>query len=69
MNESTTPVSMPNQSWGMRYNTQRKLAARFSPTDIKEQEFKHFIVEMVDADGSVKAPVMAYGRFITETKF
>lgn len=69
MNESTTPVSMPNQSWGMRYNTQRKLAARFSPTDIKEQEFKHFIVDMVDADGSVKAPVMAYGRFITETKF
>ncbi|MGV2885890.1 type IV secretory system conjugative DNA transfer family protein [Paenibacillus taichungensis] len=69
MNESTTPVSMPNQSWGMRYNTQRTLAARFTPTDIKEQEFKHFIVDFVDGDGSVKAPVKAYGKFITETKF
>lgn len=69
MNESTTPVSMPNQSWGMRYNTQRKLAARFTSTDIKEQEFKHFIVDLVDRDGSVGAPVKAYGKFITETKF
>ncbi|MCM3130140.1 MULTISPECIES: TraM recognition domain-containing protein [unclassified Paenibacillus] len=69
MNESTTPVSMPNQSWGMRYNTQRKLAARFSPTDIKEQEFKHFIVDLVDGDGSVRSPIMSYGKFINETKF
>lgn len=69
MNESTTPISMPNQSWGMRYNTQRTLAARFSPTDIKEQEFKHFIVDFVDGDGSVRAPIEAYGKFITETKF
>ncbi|RRJ55020.1 conjugation protein, TraG/TraD family [Paenibacillus oralis] len=69
MNESTTPVSMPNQSWGMRYNTQRKLEARFTPTDIKEQPFKHFIVDLVDGDGSVQAPVEAYGKFITETKF
>ncbi|MBY0217953.1 type IV secretory system conjugative DNA transfer family protein [Paenibacillus illinoisensis] len=68
-NESTTPVSMPNQSWGMRYNMQRTLAARFTPTDIKEQEFKHFIVDFVDADGSVKAPTRAYGKFITETKY
>lgn len=69
MNESTTPVSMPNQSWGMRYNTQRTLASRFTPTDIKEQEFKHFIVDLVDDDGSVRAPVKAYGRFVNETKF
>ncbi|SDM14987.1 TraM recognition site of TraD and TraG [Paenibacillus sp. OK060] len=68
-NESTTPVSMPNQSWGMRYNMQRTLAARFTPTDIKEQEFKHFIVDFVDADGSVKAPTRAYGKFINETKY
>lgn len=68
-NESMTPVSMPNQSWGMRHNMQRTLAARFTPTDIKEQEFKHFIVDFVDADGSVKAPTRAYGKFITETKY
>jgi len=69
MNESTTPISMPNQTWGLRNNTQRTLAARFTPTDIKEQEFKHFIVDMVDRDGSVTAPVQAYGKFIQETKF
>jgi len=69
MNESTTPVSMPNQSWGKRYNTQRKLAPRFTETDIKEQEFKHFIVDLVDSDGSVRAPIRSYGKFITETKF
>jgi hypothetical protein len=69
MNESTTPITMPSQGWGYRHNTQRKLVARFSPTDIKEQEFKHFIVDLVDGDGSVRAPVKAYGKFITETKF
>lgn len=69
LNESTTPISMPTQGWGYRYNTQRKLQLRFSPTDIKEQEFKHFIVDLVERDGSARPPVRAYGKFITETKF
>jgi hypothetical protein len=69
LNESTTPISMPQQGWGLRYNTQRKLMPRFTPTQIKEQKFKHFIVDLVDPDGNPLPPVKAYGKFITETKF
>lgn len=69
MNESTTPVSMPTPSWGLRYNTARALAPRFSPTAIMEQEFKDFIVQMVDEDQSIRVPVQGYGKFINETKF
>jgi type IV secretory pathway TraG/TraD family ATPase VirD4 len=69
LNESATPISMPNQSWGYRYNTQRTLTARYTPTDIMEQAFKHFIVQLVDVSGSVKEPIQAYGKFITETSF
>lgn len=68
-NESTTPVSMPSPSWGIRYNTARALAPRFSPTEIMEQEFKHFIVQMVDEDQTIRVPVQGYGKFINETKF
>jgi hypothetical protein len=69
MNESVTPMSMPNQSRGLRFNTSRKLQPRFTATQIKEQPFKHFIVEIVDRDGNIKEPIQAYGKFITETKF
>jgi hypothetical protein len=69
MNESTTPVTMPTQSWGYRYNTQRKLTARFSPTDIMELPFKHFIIQLVNEDQSVQPPILAYGKFVNETKF
>ncbi|WP_229725482.1 type IV secretory system conjugative DNA transfer family protein [Paenibacillus abyssi] len=69
LNESVTPMSMPNQSRGLRYNTARKLEPRFTPTEIKEQPFKHFIVEVVGQDGSIAVPVQAYGKFVNETKF
>jgi type IV secretory pathway TraG/TraD family ATPase VirD4 len=69
MNESVTPMSMPNQSRGLRYNTARKLQPRYTPTQIKEQPFKHFIVELVGRDGSIKPATQAYGKFVDETKF
>ncbi|KZS44983.1 hypothetical protein AWU65_03105 [Paenibacillus glucanolyticus] len=69
MNESVTPVSQPNPSLGYRYNTARQLAPRFTPTDIMEQEFKGFIVQMVKPDGAIEVPIQAYGKFISETKF
>ena len=69
INESVTPMSMPNQSRGLRYNTARKLQPRFTPTQIKEQPFKHFIVEIVGKDGSIKPATQAYGKFVDETKF
>ncbi|MDQ0255508.1 hypothetical protein J2S74_002890 [Evansella vedderi] len=69
LNETTTPVSVPNAQWNYRYNTQRKLEARFSPTDIKELEFKHFIIECVDEEGNIQRPVEGVGKFINETKF
>lgn len=68
LNESTTPVTMPNQSWGYRYNTQRSLVARFSPTDIMELPFKHFVCQLVSEDGSMQPPIKAFGRFVNETK-
>lgn len=68
-NESTTPISMPNQSWGIRNNIQRKQTARFTPTQIKELKFKHFIFDSMDAEGSVMAPIHAVGKFVSETKF
>ncbi|MFC5449128.1 type IV secretory system conjugative DNA transfer family protein [Paenibacillus aestuarii] len=69
LNESTTPVSMPNQSWGYRYNTQRTLTARFSPTDILELKFKHFICQFVSEEGSIQPPIEGIGKFVNETKF
>lgn len=69
MNESVTPMSMPNQSRGLRYNTARKLEPRFTPTKIKELTFKNFIVELVGKDGSIKPATHAYGKFVDETKF
>ncbi|WP_240416573.1 TraM recognition domain-containing protein [Paenibacillus periandrae] len=69
MNESVTPVSQPNPTLGYRYNTARQLAPRFTPTKILEQEFKHFIVQLVGEDGAIQVPVQAYGKFISETKF
>ncbi|TKJ83846.1 conjugation protein, TraG/TraD family [Paenibacillus sp. CFBP13512] len=68
-NESTTPISMPNQSWGIRNNIQRKQTARFTPTEIKELKFKHFIFDSMDAEGSVMPPIHAIGKFVSETKF
>ncbi|WP_145949610.1 type IV secretory system conjugative DNA transfer family protein [Paenibacillus sp. Y412MC10] len=69
MNESVTPISQPNPTLGYRYNTARKLEPRFSPTQIMEQEFKGFIVQLVGEDGAIQEPVQAYGKFISETKF
>ncbi|TVY07339.1 conjugation protein, TraG/TraD family [Paenibacillus cremeus] len=69
MNESVTPMSMPNQSRGIRYNTARKLQPRFTATQIKEQPFKHYIIEVVGRDGSITPATQAYGKFVTETKF
>lgn len=69
LNESSTPVTMPGQRWDYRYNTQRKLMARFSPTDIMELKFKHFICQFVSPEGSIQPPVEGIGKFVNETKF
>jgi len=69
LNESTTPISMPNQTHGLRHNTAKKLAPRFSPTAIKEQKFKHFIFDSLDESGAAVAPVAVVGKFVSETRF
>lgn len=69
LNESSTPVTMPGQRWDYRYNTQRKLMARFSPTDIMELKFKHFICQFVDPEGSIQPPLEGIGKFVNETRF
>lgn len=69
LNESTTPVTVQNQSWGYRHNTQRTLMARFTPTEIMELPFKHFICQLVDEDNNVQRPILSYGKFVSETKF
>ncbi|MED4779466.1 type IV secretory system conjugative DNA transfer family protein [Brevibacillus choshinensis] len=75
LNESTTPVSMPNQSWGYRHNTSRVMAPRFTPTQIKELPFKHFIVQLVEDQieatekSAIRPPEHGFGLFVNETKF
>ncbi|MGF7033454.1 hypothetical protein J2T17_004402 [Paenibacillus mucilaginosus] len=69
MNESVSPINMPNPSRGLRHNTQRTLQARFTPTELKELPFKHFVVELVGRDQSIQEPIHAYGKFVNETKF
>lgn len=70
MNESTTPVTIETQKqqWGYRYNTQRKLALRFTATDIQELPFGTFIAHVVNEDGSISAPKKTIGRFVNEMK-
>jgi hypothetical protein len=70
MNESTTPVTIETQKqqWGYRYNTQRKLALRFTATDIQELPFGTFIAHVVNEDGSISAPKKTLGRFVNEMK-
>lgn len=69
MNESISPASQPNPSTGYRYNTSRKEMPRFTPTQIMEQKFKGFIVQLVGRNEAFERPVQAYGKFINETKF
>lgn len=69
MNESVSPASQPNPSTGYRYNTSRKEMPRFTPTQIMEQKFKGFIIQIVGRDQAFQTPVKAYGKFINETKF
>lgn len=69
MNESLSPASQPNPSTGYRYNTSRKEMPRFTPTQIMEQKFKGFIVQIVGQNEAFERPVQAYGKFINETKF
>lgn len=68
LNESTTPLAVPNASFGYRYNTMRKLAPRFTPTDLRELKLKEFVCQIV-VDGTVRPPVKAKGRWIQETRF
>ncbi|MGE8081349.1 type IV secretory system conjugative DNA transfer family protein [Peribacillus loiseleuriae] len=69
MNESTTPVTVENPSWGLRHNTQKQLKPRFTPTDVLELPFKHMIIQMVKEDGSISTPKKAYGQFVSEARF
>jgi hypothetical protein len=69
LNESTTPITTENQSWGYRYNSQVKDVPRFSPTEIKELPFKHMIVQVVEEDGSISISAKAFGQFVSEAKF
>ncbi|WP_066224380.1 type IV secretory system conjugative DNA transfer family protein [Metabacillus fastidiosus] len=69
LNESSTPVTVENPSWGLRHNTQKMLKPRFSPTDIAELPFKHMIVQMVNENESLDDAVLATGAFVSEAKF
>lgn len=68
LNESVTPVTVDKQSWGYRYNSQRTLTPRFTPTEIAELPFKHMIVQIVEDDGSQGEARIATGQFVNETK-
>lgn len=67
INESTSPMTEESVGWGFRYNTQRKLMPRFTPTQIQELEFKHCIVQSVKEDGSIGVATLAVGMFVNET--
>lgn len=69
LNESVTPVTTAENRWDFRYNTQRKLMPRFTPTEIMELKFKTFIIRRVDEDNNVTPPIEAVGKFVSETKF
>ncbi|WP_066298089.1 type IV secretory system conjugative DNA transfer family protein [Bacillus sp. FJAT-29937] len=69
LNESTTPVTVENQSWGYRHNTQKITQPKFSPTDIAKLPFKHMIVQLVKEDGSIDEARLATGSFVTEARF
>ncbi|MED3554090.1 type IV secretory system conjugative DNA transfer family protein [Cytobacillus praedii] len=69
LNESTTPVTVENQSWGYRHNTQKKTQPKFSPSDIAKLPFKHMIVQLVKEDGSIDEATLAKGAFVSEARF
>lgn len=68
-NESGTPMTNESQSWGYRLNTQKKLAPRFIPTDIRELPFKQMIVQVVNEQNSIAKPKKAIGQFVHESPF
>lgn len=69
LNESASPMVTDNQTWGYRLNTQKKLAPRFTTTDIKSLKFKEMIVQVVDETNSIDYAKKAIGKFVHEAKF
>lgn len=69
LNESASPMTTDQSSWGFRMNSQKKLVPRFTPTDIKELPFKHMIVQIVDENNSIDIATKAVGKFVGEAKF
>lgn len=69
LNESSTPVTVENQTWGLRHNTQKMLKPKFSPSDIASLPFKHMIVQMVNEDNSLDDARLSTGAFVSEAKF
>ncbi len=68
-NESGSPMTSEDQKWGFRYNTQKKLVPRFTPTDIRGLPFKKMIVQKVDEDNNIDLPKLAVGQFVHESPF
>lgn len=69
MNESGAPMASEKQTWGFRINTQKKLAPRFTTTDIRELPFKEMIVQVVNERNSIGIPKRAVGQFVHESAF
>lgn len=68
-NESGSPMTNDSQTWGYRINTQKKLAPRFTPTDIRELPFKQMVVQVVNERNSIAVPKRAVGQFVHESPF
>lgn len=69
LNESASPMTSEKQTWGYRFNTQKKLVPRFTPDDIRLLKFKEMIVQVVDEENSIARAVKARGQFVNEAKF
>ncbi|MEX3625048.1 type IV secretory system conjugative DNA transfer family protein [Viridibacillus arvi] len=69
VNESASPMTVDSNTWGFRMNTQKKLAPRFTPSEIRELPFKHMVVQVVNENNSIDLSTKAIGKFVHEARF
>lgn len=69
LNESSSPMTVESNTWGFRMNTQKKLAPRFTPSEIRELPFKQMVVQVVDENNSIDISTKAIGKFVHEARF
>lgn len=69
LNESASPMTTDQSNWGFRMNSQKKLAPRFTYTDIRELPFKHMVVQVVNENNTIDIATKAVGKFVHEARF